>query len=274
MGNESRIAVAMSVHRGAGHVHFKESLDSLFNQDYLEWKLFLFCDGPLTPELEDLVGALPCERCTVLRSAENIGLAAGLNQLLDAIVAAGGFDFVARMDADDVCLSTRFSRQVSFFMENPGISILGTWCKEIDEDGNILFNKELPIEHRAMVGFMVVRNPIVHPSAMIRTAVFQSGVHYAAALRQMQDYELWSRLARSGFKMANLPEFLLLFRLDKKFYARRTGLKRAWTEVMMRVDHMRHFRLFSLRNAVLLTCFFCLRVAPESWKRLAYQRMR
>ena len=62
------------------------------------------------------------------------GVAAALNFGLSQITG----EYVARMDADDISLPQRISKQVEFLEINKDISVLGTQCNVIDENGEII----------------------------------------------------------------------------------------------------------------------------------------
>ena len=44
----------------------------------------------------------------------------------------------------------------------------------------------------------------------------------------MEDTVLLRRALKFGLKFANIPEYLLKFRIDKDFYKRRSGVKYGW----------------------------------------------
>jgi len=274
MSLDPNIAIAMSVHAGADLRHFRLSVESLFAQDYPAWILFLGCDGPLTADLDQYIQSLPEDRVKIVRSSSNMGLAVSLNRLLDLIVTEKAFDYVARMDADDVSAPQRFSRQIRFLEERPDVGVLGTWCKEIDDAGRIIFEKRLPTEHDALMDFMANRSPLVHPSVMARIGVFHGGERYRPELKLMQDLELWSRLVAKGIRLANLPEYLLFFRRGQDFFSKRGGWRRACQDVHLRWRYMKESHRVSVRNLLYLSGFFLVRIAPTRLKRLAYLKLR
>ncbi|WP_407232689.1 glycosyltransferase [Escherichia coli] len=49
-----------------------------------------------------------------IRSEKNKGLAYALNKLISVALVNNEFDFIARMDADDISLEDRFQRQIDF----------------------------------------------------------------------------------------------------------------------------------------------------------------
>ena len=105
------------------------------------------------------------------------------------------------------------------------------------------FHKELPCDFDRLRKFALMRSPLVHPSVMFRRSVFEDGLRYDKNLKVMQDYDLWTRLILDGYELANIPEYLLWFRMSEDFFKRRTGFKRAISEIQMRIAYARASRL-------------------------------
>ena len=53
--------------------------------------------------------------------------------------------------------------------------------------------------------------PLAHPSVMMKTELVKE-LHYDKTWEKCEDYDLWERAARVGWKMSNVPEVLLLYR--------------------------------------------------------------
>jgi glycosyltransferase involved in cell wall biosynthesis len=272
--DQVRVAIIMSVHHSAVAGFFQQAADSILSQTHKGSHLFLACDGPLGPELQLILSALPTSCVTVCRLPEQKGLPSALNHLLDVVLSNGSYKYIARMDADDISEAVRIERQVEFLEANPEVTILGTWGKEIDSENWVVYQKTLPTSHDSMIRFMAVRSPMIHASVMIRATLFSSGIRYDPTLLQMQDYGLWNRSLLDGARMANLDQYLMRIRVDKEFFTRRSGFSRAIREVSMRCTHISRYQLWSFKNISMLTGFFLLRVAPVTLKRAAYKLFR
>ncbi|MGN6527461.1 MAG: glycosyltransferase [Burkholderiaceae bacterium] len=272
----SPVAILLAVHRGADVAHFREALASLRDQAGAALRLFVFADGELTGAHEAVLTDFidPTNGDVVLRSAQGAGLPAALNRLIDRALRDADVEFLARMDADDVCLPGRIRTQVEFLRARPDVALAGTWCIEFSEPGVPLFHKRLPTQWQDVLDFMVCRSPLAHPTVMFRRAVFEAGHRYDIRLPQMQDYDLWSRLVQAGYVISNVPEYLLWYRMAPGFFKRRSGWIRAWKEVRMRLVFARRLRLLSGRHVLKLGALFMSRIAPERVKHFLYMRMR
>ena len=190
-------------------------------------------------------------------SANRVGLAAGLNKLIDSALDHTQWTFFARMDADDECLPSRFDCQRHFLIENPHIDILGARCREVDENGAHLRTKRLPQTHDCIVSSLPKRNPLNHPTVMIRRSVFESGLRYRTDVGLVEDWCLWVDAAAAGFRFANLDEVVLNFRRGTDFFNKRGGRKTATAEWHVR----RHARKVLHKSS---PANFCYAVAASS----------
>jgi len=270
-----QVAVMMCVHWEVPLAHLQKSVESILCQTFQDFKLYAYGDGPLATPVNEYLSALPANKVDVTRCASPRGLPAGLNVLIDKILASSGeYKYVARMDADDISLPERLSKQVAYLEGHRQIGVLGTWCTEFSRSTKAPYTKRLPINHRELVTFMAVRSPLVHPSVMFRTTIFEDGIRYNEGYLRAQDYELWSRLMRRGILFANLPEYLLEFHADPSSLSRRSGMRLVRRELSMRVSHIRHFHLGSMRIYLSLLGFAAVRLAPRWIRSIAYSRLR
>lgn len=275
--NSEKIAVLMAVHSGADPIHFAESLASIQSQTYSNFVIYLYCDGPLGASHQQVLqqSLLQTNMSYVVVTGEtSVGLPIALNTLIDRALSDTSIRYFARMDADDISINTRFAKQVSYFLENPEVDVLGTWCIEFTDRDKPLFYKQLPSRPDQVGAFMLFRSPLAHPTVMFRRKVFENGSRYAPELLQAQDYELWSRLYCAGHRISNVPEYLLWYRLAKDFYARRSGMTRALAEFRMRLSFSRSSGQFKFWHVFGFLALFVIRIAPAPVKRFSYNHFR
>jgi len=189
--------------------------------------ILLRIDGGLPENLELFQQAAAPVPLRQLASQRHQGLAACLNELIEEVLHEANWQLIARMDADDESLPGRMEIQRTYMAQNPDIDILGTACIEMNELGEYLQTKEMPLSHAAIVQNLPRSNPLNHPSVMIRRRVFASGLRYRTDVSRTEDYHLWIDAASKGFILANLPQPLLNFRRDSRFFDRRGWLRQA-----------------------------------------------
>lgn len=137
--------------------------------------------------------------------------------------------YVARMDADDVSHRDRLACQLNFMECHPSVAVLGSAYELIDETGNvhgIVSPPERDVDIRRSLRY---RNPICHPSVMLRKqAILQAGGYLGG--QNAEDYDLWSRIALNPkWQFANMPDVLLSYNSTPGGAARRS--RRAYANV-------------------------------------------
>jgi len=201
-------------------------------------------------------------------SRQRQGLAASLNELIDKVLENGRFSLVGRMDADDICHPDRFKLQRRYLAENPDVDIVGSCCREVDEQGQLIQLKRMPLNHADMVRSLPRRNVINHPSVLLRRAVFVSGLRYRPDVSLMEDYHLWISAVSGGWRMANLPEPLLDYRRDRNFFRRRGGWRQARADLLVRWRAIRELKQWSILNLTLMLAAGIIRLLPadsQAW---------
>lgn len=122
--------------------------------------------------------------------------------------------YVAWLDADDVAEPGRLAAQATFLDEHPDIGVVGCQLRLIDAQGRTLGFRRYPCAPQEVVAALPRYNAMPQPGVMARRAVLlRSGGYQYRRYPALEDYELWSRLARAGVRLANLPEVLLRYRL-------------------------------------------------------------
>ncbi|WP_424681508.1 glycosyltransferase family 2 protein [Frateuria sp. YIM B11624] len=139
----------------------------------------------------------------ILRNPSNLGIVNALNRGLDA--ASGRF--IARMDADDICLANRFRTQIAF-LESAGCDICGSWFVEFGQ--GISRSVRWPHTEPALRAAMLFQNSLLHPSVLAKREVFDR-YRYRQEYQLVEDYDLFGRAMRE-YRIANVPVSLLRYR--------------------------------------------------------------
>jgi glycosyltransferase involved in cell wall biosynthesis len=130
---------------------------------------------------------------TIVES-KNPGLVAALNRGL--AVAQGSF--IARLDADDLMLSSRLQRQFDYLNSNDDVVVLGSEVIEIDQFGKSIGLRKYPTSKESMKIALQKQCTIAHPSTMFRrNNVLEIG-GYRTFFEHAEDYDLWLRLIHYG----------------------------------------------------------------------------
>ncbi|ENJ6565101.1 TPA: glycosyltransferase family 2 protein [Proteus mirabilis] len=109
--NMPKITVLMSVYNDEKYL--QESIDSILNQTFKEFEFLVINDGSTDNSLSILKeNAKKDPRIKLIINEQNIGLIASLNKGLQL----ASCDLVARMDSDDIAVSTRLEAQYQFML--------------------------------------------------------------------------------------------------------------------------------------------------------------
>jgi len=214
MGKSPMISVVMAVYNGKKFL--AEAIESILNQTWTDFEFIIVNDGSRDNSLKIINRYAKKDSRIVVISRKNMGLVQSLNE---GIAIAKG-EYLARIDADDIALPTRFEKQVEFLKNHPDISILGTFIKPFGDSAvkdlvvcENWFNPSLNPEN--VEATFLDRAAICHPSIMGRTELFKS-MQYRDKYYCAEDYDLWLRSLKAGYKIWVLDEILLRYRIHKK----------------------------------------------------------
>jgi glycosyltransferase involved in cell wall biosynthesis len=233
-------------------------------------QVVLVQDGPVPEALADAVAALVTDspvRVDHVVLPQNVGL----GPALDAGLAACDHEIVARMDADDISMPTRFAAQLP--VVEAGADIVGTGLVEFGSAPHDVVGRRTPPtdpdDIRRVIRF---RDPFNHPTVVYRrSAVRAAGGYTDMAL--MEDYLLFARMVDAGARPANLAEPLVRYRVGAGAYDRRGG----WRLLRSELAVQRRFRQLGittrgqhLRNVLVRGGY---RLIPVRVRTVAYRAL-
>jgi len=191
-----------------GAATLNSAICSIIWQTLTDWELVLIDDGSRDDSAARAV-AFGDPRIRIIRHEESRGLACRLNE---AVRLARG-EFIARMDADDICYPERLAVQVGVLRSDPGIDLLASKAVVFRRQGEIVGIMSTPVAHDEIVaqpyrGFM-----FPHPTWCGRAAWFRK-YQYDERLWITQDQELLLRAAGSS-RFAAVDKILLGYRKER-----------------------------------------------------------
>ena len=197
----------------------QEALDSLYAQTYQDFEIILCDDGS-----KDNTYQIAYEyqqkhpNIVLLKNHHNMGL----NQTLNNCLAFAKGEYIARMDGDDVCDSTRFEKQVKFLEEHPELALVSCPMSMFDKNGKWGETHCIPFPTKEDV---LERNPcFAHAAVLMRADVYREVGGYTISdyLLRVEDCHLWLKVYAAGYKGGNLQEPLYGMRDDCASTNRRT----------------------------------------------------
>lgn len=216
-------SILISVYKQDNYLDLEACFNSiLINQDVKPSEIVLIKDGLLSEDLNRLIEHW-CIKFNNLFKIIELGKNIGLGKALNEGLKHCSYDWVFRMDTDDICTPDRFQKQVEFIQNNPDVVLFGGQIQEFGSELNDLHKiRSVPtsdVEIRKSIG---KRNPFNHMTVAYRKDVIMQLGGYKHHLF-MEDYNLWLRVIGAGYKVANLPDVLLYARIGNGMHARRRG---------------------------------------------------
>jgi len=227
--DRQKITVLMPAYNAGKYI--REAITSVLEQTYRNFELLIVNDGS-TDDTISVVLSFKDPRI-VLVDQDHHGIAQALNtglRLADTY-------YVARFDADDICMPDRLEKQFNFLEDHPDYILVGSDAEYILEHGDFLFSfKCIAHSNEEVQRNMYVYCPFIHSSVMYKRDEVISAGGYNEHAHHFEDYLLWTGLAKMG-KMQNLREPLIKVRfnpasltIDEKWRGERfRQLKRAAT---------------------------------------------
>lgn len=179
-------------------------------------------DGLLSKELDEVISFWENKHPNIMRVI-NLDRNLGLGKALNAGLKYCSNTWVFRMDTDDISMSDRFLKQITFIKDNPDIVLLGSGIEEVNRSLTVSFGyKSVPctlIEKN----YLKKRNPFNHMTVAFNINAIESAGGYRHHL-YMEDSNVWLRVIAAGFKVANIDEALVRVRAGDSMVSRRKGL--------------------------------------------------
>ena len=184
------------------------AVDSILNQSYTNLEFIIINDGS-TDGSDKLIDNFSDNRIRYY-SVEHKGRVAQLNFGIN--ISKG--KLIARMDADDISLPTRLEEEYNFLKNNPEISAVGTSYYRFDNTGKVLFTKIQQSSYENCKFIAPINSPILHPTLLTYREVLMELGGYKVKYEVIDDYDLFNRMIRAGYKISNIEKILFKYRIN------------------------------------------------------------
>lgn len=202
-----RVTVVMAVYNGAQFL--EEAIASVLSQTWRDFELIVVDDAS-TDGSAAILDKVEDSRVRIIRHSVNAGASLSRN---DALVVARG-EYIAIMDADDICAPERLARQVEFLDVHPPAGLVGCAVYDnIDANGAVLYTSFLPDDNEKIQRSLLQRWCFLHSSIMFRKSLYQAVGGYRTAFEPAEDHDFVLRLAEKA-QAHNVDERLVTYRLN------------------------------------------------------------
>lgn len=202
--NNIYLSIVLSTYNEEKYI--AKSIQSILDQSYPYFEFIIVNDGSTDNTLH-IIKSFVDSRIVII-DKPNTGLPDSLNEG----IKAAKYDWIARMDGDDIAAPNRFETQVQYIDDSVGV--IGGQFKTIDENDKLSITSisSKPLKYSTCKWWLLLgMSPLAHPTVLIRKSCLLEHGGYDANFRAAQDMELWSRLS-PDVKIINIPESVLFYR--------------------------------------------------------------
>ncbi|MBF0658243.1 glycosyltransferase family 2 protein [Psychrobacter sp. NG25] len=206
MKNKPYISIGIPIYNAEAYL--EDAIKSVLAQTYELWELILIDDGSTDGSLAIARRFQKADnRIKVISDGKNKKLPTRLNQLIDE----SQYDYIARMDADDLIHPDRLTIQMAFLASNTDCDLVSTGVVSIDNHNKVYGCRHVD---RIYTKFdeIAPAYPIVHASILARKTWYERN-RYDENYPRSEDYDLWCRaVASRDLRLAVLPDLLYYYR--------------------------------------------------------------
>lgn len=200
------VSVVMSAYNAESFLH--EAIESVLNQTFQQFELIIINDGSTDSTLS-IIKSFQDHRIKIIENDKNRGLIYSLNKGIE--LSKG--KYIARMDADDICMPSRLENQVRMFELNQNAVIVGS-------NYYLLYQSKLKhIKNRNDSDYqkaVLIFTPcFCHPTVMMKNIFSQYNLSYHPNFLHAEDFKLWTDMAQYG-TFLNVAKPLLKYRHHTK----------------------------------------------------------
>lgn len=204
--NEVKITVLMPAFNAEKYIH--DAIQSVLLQSFEDFELLIIDDGSA-----DKTSAIAKEftdpRIRLMKLPHQ-----GISRALNVGLKNATGQYIARFDADDICLPQRLEKQYNFLNKNPDYVLVGCDVEYITQAGEHIFNFQCSAyTHEAIMQQLYECCPFIHSGVMYRKEMAQKAGGYSSDAHTFEDHLLWTQLVKYG-KYYNLPERLIRVRFN------------------------------------------------------------
>lgn len=249
------------------------AVKSIYAQTFQDWELILIDDGSNDRSLE-IAKSIKDPRVRVISDGMNKKLPARLNQIID--LAQG--DYIARMDADDMCAPDRFEKQLRMMQAAPELDVVGSGIVFLDNNDVPVGIRKADVSHSEICRQPYRTFGICHASIMAKRSWYEQNRYDDKALL-VEDFNLWlESYEKSHF--ANISEPLYYYRCETSFsqkkllVARLSSIKILLRHYLKRRKYMMTIMVFvSQLIKMIIGPIICLLASKKKLLEKRYERI-
>jgi glycosyltransferase involved in cell wall biosynthesis len=210
-----RVVVAMPV--WDAETTLQEALDSVFLQEGVDFDLLALDDGSTDRSRDILMGQH--DPRLIVKILEHQGLCAALNHAIQ-FASSGNYEYLIRMDSDDISKEGRFEKLVHFMDAHPECAAVSSNCEYFTTDGAGGGTSTVSVRKR-QIAFEIRHGlrGLIHGACCFRVSALSQVGGYRVQFRAAEDADLFLRLDER-FELGNVGDLLYRIRINPQSASR------------------------------------------------------
>jgi glycosyltransferase involved in cell wall biosynthesis len=190
--------------------YFYECMDSVYRQTFNEYEILVIDNGSTQENKDKYLNYLSKKDKFLFLECERQQGKKNLSIALNYGISHSKYEFVARMDSDDIMRPDRLEKQIKYF-SNENVDILGgqlcyLGTNTVTRHPQII-TKDTPIFTDWFLN---------HPTVMFKKSkILEIGGYFDRPEYLAEDFELWTRALKNNLIIHNLQDIILDYRLEQ-----------------------------------------------------------
>lgn len=205
----ANVSVLMSTYKEE-EMFLRKSIESILNQTYTDFEFIIILDDPENELHKKIINEYQEEdqRIHFFINKKNMGLTKSLNY---GLTKCNG-KYICRMDADDISLPNRIQHQLEYIEKN-SYDLIGGITQIVDENDKPIYSiSKVPSNFESIKRKLRYNQCIAHPTWFGKKDVFETLNGYRE-IPLCEDYDFTLRAVLKGFKISNIEETVLKYRM-------------------------------------------------------------
>ena len=187
--------------------YLADAIRSIMVQSYKNWELILIDDGSSDGSL-NIATSIVDSRIRVVSDGKNKKLAARLNE----VARLAKYDYLVRMDADDLIAIDRIERQMDILLADASLDLVTTGVVSVSDDLEYIGHRGQNAIHPTLHQLITKKVGVTHAAIVGRKSWFLRNP-YDESLKVAQDFSLWiSAAAKDDFRIKIIEDPLYYYR--------------------------------------------------------------
>ena len=186
--------------------YLPDAIRSVFAQTFQDWELLLIDDGSTDNSLS-IAKSIKDDRVRVFSDGKNKRLAGRLNE----VTSLAKYDYILRMDADDLMLPNRIEKQLEIII-NDNVDIVTSGVYSVLNNLEIVGIRGMNYNSVKFQDILSRKVGITHAALLAKKSWYERN-KYDETLSIAQDLDLWLRTSKKNdLKIISIAEPLYIYR--------------------------------------------------------------